>query len=291
VFKNFSYLLYKLIQSFDFFFKFFLKKSFISWFKDFSLNDSYKIIQVQQKKIKFFIPNHLTEWRVNTFFTKEPETIAWIDKFKNDEKFNFWDIGSNIGLYSIYAAITHSNCKVTSFEPSSNNLRVLTRNISINNLENNIKVFTNPLTDKSKKFLMMKHNEFVEGGALNSFGENYNFEGNKQTYPMKYQLLGLSIKDILDSKILEMPNYIKIDVDGIEHLILSGAENYLKDPNIKSISVEINENFKTQFENIIDIMKKNEFIFLEKKQNDELKNSNGPFSQSFNYIFEKKQKL
>ncbi len=288
MFKNFSYLLYKLVKFFDFFFKFFLKKSFISWFKDFILNDSYQIIEVDKKKIKFFIPNQLTEWRVNTFFTKEPETITWINKFNNDKKFNFWDIGSNIGLYSIYAAITHSNCQVISFEPSSNNLRVLTRNISINNLENNIKVFTNPLTDKSKKFLMMKHSEFVEGGALNSFGENFNFEGKEQSYPMKYQLLGLSIKDILDNKILEIPDYIKIDVDGIEHLILSGAENYLKDPNIKSISVEINENFKTQFNNIVDIMEKNNFSFLEKKQNDELKNSNGPFSQSFNYIFEKK---
>ena len=36
-----------------------------------------------------------------------------------------------------------------------------------------------------------------------------------------------------DDKILEIPDYIKIDVDGIEHLILSGAENYLKDPNIR----------------------------------------------------------
>lgn len=287
MFKNFSYFLYKIITFFDFFFKFFLKKSFISWFKDFSLDDSYKTIQVKEKKIKFFIPNQLTEWRVNTFFTKEPETIAWIDKFKNDKKFNFWDIGSNIGLYSIYAAITHSNCQVISFEPSSNNLRVLTRNISINNLENNIKVFSNPLTNKSKKFLMMKHNEFTEGGALNSFGENFNFEGKEQTYSMKYQLLGLSIKDILDNKILEIPDYIKIDVDGIEHIILSGAENYLKDSKIRSISVEINENFKTQFNNILDIMKKNNFVFLEKKQNDELKNSDGPFSQSFNYIFKK----
>ena len=164
-----------------------------------------------------------------------------------------------------YAVVTHSNCQVISFEPSSNNLRVLTRNISINNLENNIKVFTNPLTNKSKKFLMMKHNEFIEGGALNSFGENFNFEGKEQSYPMKYQLFGLSIKDILDDKILEIPDYIKIDVDGIEHLILSGAENYLKDPNIKSISVEINENFKTQFSNIIEIMKKIIFLFLEKK--------------------------
>ena len=291
MFKNFSYLIYKLVKSFDFFFKFFFKKSLISWFKDFLSNDSYQIVQVDKKKIKFFVPNHLTEWRVNTFFTKEPETIAWINKFNNNKKFNFWDIGSNIGLYSIYAAVTHSNCQVISFEPSSNNLRVLTRNISINNLENNIKVFTNPLTNKSKKFLMMKHNEFIEGGALNSFGENLNFEGKEQSYPMKYQLFGLSIKDILDDKILEIPDYIKIDVDGIEHLILSGAENYLKDPNIKSISVEINENFKTQFSNIIEIMKKNNFSFLEKKQNDELKNSSGPFSQSFNYIFEKKRNL
>ena len=289
--KKISYIIYKLLKIIDNIIKFFTKKSFLIYFKDFSMDDSYTTFQLDQKNINFFIPNQLTEWRVNTFLTKEPETIAWIDKFKNDKKFNFWDIGSNIGLYSIYAAITHSNCQVTSFEPSSNNLRVLTRNISINNLENNIKVFTNPLTDKSKKFLMMKHNEFNEGGALNSFGEDFNFEGKEQIYPMKYQLLGLSIKDILDSKILEIPDYIKIDVDGIEHLILSGAENYLKDSNIKSISVEVNENFKNQFDDIINIMNKNDFVFSQKKQNDELENSEGPFSQSFNYIFEKKINL
>jgi len=134
----------------------------------------------------------------------------------------------------------------------------------------------------------MQHNEFNEGGALNSFGENYNFEGKKQFYPMKYQLLGFSMKDILDNKFLEIPDYIKIDVDGIEHLILSGAGEYLKDKKIKSISVEINENFNKQFQNVIDIMHNNNFVFFDKKQNDDLKNSNGPFSKSFNYIFNKK---
>ena len=131
---------------------------------------------------------------------------------------------------------------------------------------------------------MMQHNEFNEGGALNSFGENFNFEGKKYFYPMNYQLLGFSIKDILDNKFLEIPDYIKIDVDGIEHLILSGAGEYLKDKKIKSISVEINENFNKQFKDVIDIMHRNNFIF-DKNQNDELKNSDGPFSKSFNYIF------
>lgn len=134
----------------------------------------------------------------------------------------------------------------------------------------------------------MKHNEFTEGGALNSFGENFNFEGKNQPFPMNYQLLGFSIKDILESKILKIPDYIKIDVDGIEHLILSGAGDYLKDKKIKSISVEVNENFNEQFETIIDIMNKHDFVFQDKKQNKELKESNGPFSRSFNYIFNKK---
>ena len=52
----------------------------------------------------------------------------------------FWDIGSNIGLYSIYAKIKHENIEIHSFEPSSSNLRVLSRNISINDLENKIKI-------------------------------------------------------------------------------------------------------------------------------------------------------
>jgi len=289
VFKNFSFFLYNIIKFIDFFFKLFLKKSFLSWFKNFYIADSYKSLEINNKKITFFTPNYLTEWRVNTFFTKEPETINWIDTFKTDEKeFIFWDIGSNIGLFSIYAAVTQPKCRVISFEPSSNNFRVLTRNISLNKLENSIRIFNNPLTDKSKKFLMMQDNEFNEGGALNSFGENFNFEGEKQTFSMNYQLLGFNIKYILDSKILELPDYIKIDVDGIEHLILKGAGDYLKDKKIKSISIEINENFKEQFNNIIDLMNKNNFIFIKKEQNNELKNSNSLFSKSYNYIFNKK---
>ena len=42
---------------------------------------------------------------------------------------------------------------------------------------------------------------------------------------MRYKLLGKNIKKILEDKILEIPDYIKIDVDGIEHLILDGAGN------------------------------------------------------------------
>ena len=35
--------------------------------------------------------------------TKEPGTIAWIEGFTEDDV--FWDVGANVGLYSLYAGI------------------------------------------------------------------------------------------------------------------------------------------------------------------------------------------
>ena len=178
------------------------------------------------KKLIFFVPNHLIDFRINTYFTKEPETLAWIDSFNSSEKMIFWDIGANIGLYSIYNAIKNKNSQTISFEPSSSNLRVLSRNISINKLENNIKIFPIPLTNKENQFLTMKEGQFIEGGALNSFGEDLNFEGKSFKSEMNYTLFGTNINYLLDNELLEIPDYIKIDVDGIEHLILDGANKH-----------------------------------------------------------------
>ena len=51
---------------------------------------------------------------------------------------------------------------------------------------------------------------------------------------------------IVRSKILKFPNYIKLDVDGIEHKILKGADNHLNDKKLRSLSIELNENFEEQ---------------------------------------------
>ena len=140
--KKFSYILYLFIKFLDQILKIIFKKSCLIWFKEFLEQDSYRSIEVLGKKINLFTPNHVVEGRVKTFFTKEPETLEWIDGFNSTRKIILWDIGANIGLYSIYAALKHSNCEIVSFEPSTSNLRTLSRNISINNLEDRIKIFT-----------------------------------------------------------------------------------------------------------------------------------------------------
>ena len=220
---------------------------------------------------------------VKSFYLKEPETLDWIDNFIYKKNLIFWDIGANIGLYSIYNSLKNENSTTFAFEPSTSNLRVLTRNISINNLENRIKVIPMPLTNKENIFQVMNESSFNEGGALNAFGETFDFEGKKIVPKMNYSIIGTTINYLIKNSILEIPDYIKIDVDGIEHLILEGGNEFLKDKKIKSLSIEINENFKNQFDQILSLMSQYDFKILHKKRNDKF--YIGEFAKTYNYIF------
>ena len=285
--KKLSYIIFSILFFLDKIFKIITKRSIFIWFNDFVQERSYKSIKILDKEIKFFVPNQLLEWRVDTYFSKEPETLEWIDSFQEKENLIFWDIGANIGLYSIYNSLKHPKSTTIAFEPSSSNLRVLTRNISINNLEKNIKVVSIPLTNKENIFQEMNEGQFVEGGALNSFGEKFDFEGKEFKPTMKYNLLGTTINYFLENSILDIPDYIKIDVDGIEHLILEGGNKFLNDKKVKSLSIEINENFKEQYDKVLNLMNKYEFKLLHKKHNDDMLSEQSKFKNTYNYIFKK----
>ena len=46
------------------------------------------------------------------------------------------------------------------------------------------------------------------------------------------------------------PTALKMDVDSIEHLILKGGSNLLKDPALQTILIEVNDNFPEQREGV-----------------------------------------
>ena len=286
--KKLSYICFSFLVFLDKIFKIITKRSVLIWFNDFIQERSYKSTKILDKEIKFFVPNHLINWRVDTYFSKEPETLEWIDSFEKKENLIFWDIGANIGLYSIYNSLKNPKSTTIAFEPSSSNLRVLTRNISINNYEKNIKVVPIPLTNKENIFQEMNEGHFIEGGALNSFGEKFDFEGKEFKPTMKYNLLGTTMNYFIENSILDIPDYIKIDVDGIEHLILEGGDKFLSDKKVKSLSIEINENFKEQYEKILNLMKEYKFKILHKKHSDDMF-SEDRFHKIYNIIFIKQK--
>lgn len=284
--KKLSYIIYRVIFFIDILFYKITKRRILVWFSEFIENDSYKKINILNKDVTFFTPNYITNYLVDTFFNKEPETLEWIDSFNNKNKIIFWDIGANIGLYSIYAALKYSNIEVVSFEPSSSNLRILSRNVSINQLEKKIKINQFALSNEQNKYQVMREKDFMEGVGENVFGVDYNWQGEKFKPKNNYQIYGTSINYLVNNKILPAPNHIKIDVDGIEHLILQGATECLKDVELKSICVEINESFSKQHDAIIKLMKDFNFKMKHKKQS-RLVGDIGKYSKIYNYVFEK----
>lgn len=63
---------------------------------------SKKNIHHKNIEYRFSVPNELNEYRLEKFPIKEPETLAWINQFKDGSV--YYDFGANVGLYSIYAS-------------------------------------------------------------------------------------------------------------------------------------------------------------------------------------------
>ncbi len=201
-------------------------------------------------EINFFSPNDLVVWRANSIFYKESETIDWIDNFKQNDL--LWDIGANVGVFSLYAASKKN--RVISFEPSPGNYYILSKNIEINEFDNLISAYPIAINDIS-----ILDNFFMEttslGSALSNFGSATNWKGEKMNFSYKQSTISYSIDDFIDTYNLEIPNHIKIDVDGNENKVLLGAKKTLKNENLKTILIELDTNKKGTYFETLNLLK------------------------------------
>ena len=104
------------------------------------------------------------------------------------------------------------------------------------------------------------------GGALSGFGTELDEFNNQRDITFKYKTFSQSLDDFVDEYNLKLPNYIKIDVDGIELSILNGAIKILNSNNIKSILIE-NTDPKS---GISSFLEENNFQLMSKLRNNEI---------------------
>lgn len=191
-------------------------------------------VQTRFGPITFFCPGEVPEWRARTLLSKEPETVRWIDSFNTQD--TFWDIGANVGVYSLYAGLR--GVRVLAFEPSPGNYYVLNKNVEINTLDSVLSAYNIAFNDET-----LLHTFFMQdtslGSALNSFGEGAIQGGPSATEIFKQAMIGFSVDDFVEQFSPSFPNHIKIDVDGNEGKILVGAHKTLSDLRLKSILVEL----------------------------------------------------
>ncbi len=239
----------------------------------------YKKITHNGCELKFFVPNKLSHFRVDSFSQKEPDTLNWIDSMSDNCV--FWDVGSNIGLYGIYAAKKEKI--VYAFEPSVFNLELLARNIYINNLADKVAIIPISLSNKIMNSTMHMSSTDL-GGALSTFDKGYGHDGKKLNVVFKFKTISMNMNDAVNVFKIPRPDYIKIDVDGIEHLILEGGTDVLS--TAKEILIEVNEDYMDQCIGVETVLKNSGFELKEKTKSD-LMGGNIVYKKTYNQIWKK----
>lgn len=237
------------------------------------------VIPVGNVKVVYATPNAMTGWRVKTFFTKEPETIAWMAEFGSGEV--MIDVGANVGMYSIWAAKTRG-VRVFAFEPESQNYALLNRNIIYNQLSSKVTAYCTALSNDTG-FDVLHLADFNFGRSCHSFGERVNFQLEEQKFAFTQGAFATTLDLMVQAGTVPAPHHIKIDVDGFEHKVIEGARQTIAGPTLRSLLIEINQNLDEHMA-IVDFLAKQGFSYSQEQVN-EAERPDGIFEGVANYVF------
>lgn len=213
-------------------------------------------VRTSKKPIFFASPDWLSKYRADSFYEKEPETIAFLNTLTTDSI--LWDVGANIGIYSIYAGKV-AGARVFSFEPSMMNLELLFRNIQKNNLGDQITILPIALSNKNSILnLFMSREDLHWAGAHNSIGSNTSFTGGRMKSFLTQKQISCTAENIIKVFDLEIPTHIKIDVDGLEGEVIEGLGVFID--KVKFILVEVDESNKDLDKQIKNLLKAKNFV-------------------------------
>ena len=178
---------------------------------------------------KFWIrcETEMEHYRADTFYDKEPETLRWIESFKEG---TFADVGANIGIYSLYCAALHPEMAIYAFEPVKQNYDRLLENIKLNGFTNILALnfavgSVNGITE-----IFIPEMEVGKSGAQIHTPVD---EHNKSFLPKEIQQIYETTMDMWPDV-----DYLKVDVDGHEIDVLSGARMLF--PKFRSLLIECN---------------------------------------------------
>ena len=269
----FGYFFGKVLNFIDLIFR---KK--VSLFLKLAINN-YLNLTIKNEGIFFDATEKNNYYRGRDLMIREPDTLYWIREFMKPDEI-FYDIGANIGTYSLYAA-KKKNLNVIAIEPESSSYYYLNKNIFLNNLDNKITALNIALNDKDKLSYLRLIKFEVAGTEIN-FDEKLDHKRREFKPIFNQGVFGYSMDSLVEKYGLPTPNHIKIDVGGDDLKIFNGMQKILKSNEIKTVMIELDVETPERY-GIIEKMNNLNFKLI--TDNPKLRNSEYEKTKIFNHFF------
>src|SRR3972149_2234781 len=167
------------------------------------------------------------------------------------------DIGANIGYYTlIFAKLVGDTGKVFAFEPDPTNFELLRKNIEANGYKN-VTLEQKALSDKEGKVTLALSKQNAAGHHISS---------EQQAPKNSIQVDAIAADDYFKNFEHKI-DFIKMDVEGAESIVLSGMANILKNNADLKMMVEYNpdaiKNMGLEPTSYLELLVKNGFRMMD----------------------------
>ena len=238
---------------------------------------SEKEYEINGIRFKVTITNRGEKWRWDQLVSrsKEPETLEWIERTLSKDGVYF-DIGANIGNYTVYAGKCHPGLRIFAFEPEPSSFVQLFRNIILNDLS--AVAFLTPLSDQAEPNMLYMKYSFLQGAgqAHHQFGRTVDQDGEEFRPAHFFGIHSCTVDQLVGEGIVPLPNFIKIDVDGIEDKVVEGMRSTLASEKLRSVLCEVSGT-ESEVEKLLRTFETNGFAIVRRAP-----------SSGGNYIFDRR---
>ncbi|HLY70456.1 MAG TPA: FkbM family methyltransferase [Puia sp.] len=198
------------------------------------------------------------------FQKKEKDKIEiYLRKYLDpDKKITVIDAGAHKGDFIDQLKKHYKIQKTVLIEPIAH----LANFLKLKYSNENIFVFQNAISDKDFNHVEFRINEYEETSSILEVRSEMKELGNINTrLSKKEKLITRTLDSIAQELSLDIVDLIKIDVQGVEHLVLEGGKNVLGKSRYVWIELSLKPLYvdSSVFHDIYNMMEKNEFILLE----------------------------
>jgi FkbM family methyltransferase len=190
-------------------------------------------VETRRGPLTFTTRRSVGAYKMAKAWDDEPETLKWVDDHVKPGDV-VWDIGAAIGVMAMYMALD-PKVRVVAFEPKAASYALLVDHLSMNGMGERVAAYCMALSD-TRKLTSFRVDTRQPGGASNGLDGTPDQFGKTKTALIQSAMC-VSVDEFQSLFDAPAPDHLKLDVDGIEGVILRGAEKTL--PKVKTVIVEV----------------------------------------------------